>query len=71
MGALDYKLEAPDRSVRVAAEAEYLLDEINEAILRLQLAKVAAENERNRDAKAHMNGARFSLECALMPVKED
>lgn len=67
----DYRLEAPDNSVQIAAEAASLVRDIDEAMASLLAAKRAAENEDNVEARTLMGNARFILDVALMPEMED
>lgn len=60
-----------DNSVAIAAEAESLVRDIDEAMASLIAAKRAAENEDNVEARTLMGNARFILDVALMPDMED
>lgn len=56
-------IEAPDDSLAIAAEAEYIANSIGEAMLALNDAKVAAGNENVWKAKQH-------IQCALDCLSE-
>lgn len=59
------RIEAPDNSVAIAAEAEHIDGCIGEAMLALHEAKTAAQNERSTEAKAHIQRALWSLQEAM------